>query len=126
LAPDGPKKIGETRIGKLVLDGDVILPAGGATMNERRKLAHQGIVAVSLALGKNNALVGEPVVRAVGLPVEADRDDFLRDARDSAAKAVDRGSDEERLREAVRLAVRRCATAWTGKKPIVEVLVVRA
>ena len=25
-------------------------------------------------------------------------------------------------REAVRLAVRRCATLWTGKKPIVEVM----
>jgi len=30
-----------------------------------------------------------------------------------------------RRREGVRLAVRRCATAWTGKKPIVEVMVVR-
>lgn len=126
LAPGEPKKLGETRIGKLVLDGDVILPAGGSTMNERRKLAYQGIVMVSIALGKNNALLGQPVVRAVGLPVEADRDDFLGDAVDSAARAVERGADEERLRENVRLAVRRCATAWTGKKPIVEVLVMRA
>jgi ribonuclease J len=29
------------------------------------------------------------------------------------------------LREAVRLAVRRCATEWTGKKPVVDVLVIR-
>ena len=29
-------------------------------------------------------------------------------------------------REAVRLAVRRCATLWTGKKPIVEVMIVEA
>ena len=28
---------------------------------------------------------------------------------------------EEKLREAVRLAVRRCATLWTGKKPVVDV-----
>jgi len=126
LAPGAPKKLGEARIGKLVLDGDVILPAGGSTMNERRKLAHQGIIAVSLAFGRNNALIGEPIVRALGLPVEADRDDFLRDAVDSAAKAAGRGMDEERLRENVRLAVRRCATAWTGKKPIVEVMVIRA
>jgi ribonuclease J len=28
------------------------------------------------------------------------------------------------MREAVRLAVRRCATLWTGKKPMVEVMVV--
>jgi ribonuclease J len=33
---------------------------------------------------------------------------------------------DDRLLENVRLAVRRCATLWTGKKPVVEVLVVRA
>jgi ribonuclease J len=29
------------------------------------------------------------------------------------------------MREAVRLAVRRCANEWTGKKPVVDVLIVR-
>jgi ribonuclease J len=28
-------------------------------------------------------------------------------------------------REAVRLAVRRCATLWTGKKPVVEVMLLQ-
>jgi ribonuclease J len=42
-----------------------------------------------------------------------------------AARAVGPRMDEENLREAVRLAVRRCATAWTGKKPLVEVMVLR-
>ena len=32
--------------------------------------------------------------------------------------------DRERLREDVRLAVRRVATRWTGKKPVVDVLIV--
>jgi ribonuclease J len=126
LAPGEPKKIGEARIGKLVLDGDVILPAGGSTMNERRKLAQQGIVAVSLALRANGTLLGEPVVSPIGLPVEADRDDFVRDAVNSATRAVEPGMKDDRLLENVRLAVRRCATLWTGKKPVVEVLVVRA
>jgi ribonuclease J len=29
------------------------------------------------------------------------------------------------MREAVRLAVRRCATLWTGKKPVVEVMLLQ-
>jgi ribonuclease J len=29
------------------------------------------------------------------------------------------------LRESIRLAVRRSATEWTGKKPVVDVLIVR-
>ena len=125
LAPGEPRKIGNERVGRLVLDGDVILPADGSTVNERRKLAHQGVIAVSVALDRGGRLVGDPVVRPLGLPVEEDRDDFIRDAVDMAARAINPGQPEDRLRENVRLAVRRCATLWTGKKPVVEVLVVR-
>nr|WP_314447125.1 ribonuclease J [uncultured Sphingomonas sp.] len=125
LAPGQPKKIGEERVGRLVLDGDVILPADGSTINERRRIAHQGLIAVSLVLRGNGTLAAVPVVRAVGVPVEEDRDDFIRDAQATAAKAVEPIRDEDKLRENVRLAVRRCATLWTGKKPNVEVLVTR-
>ena len=38
----------------------------------------------------------------------------------------ERLQEEEALRERVRLAVRRTATRWTGKKPLVDVLVIRA
>jgi ribonuclease J len=125
LAPGEPKKIGEERVGRLVLDGDVILPADGATINERRRIAFQGVIAVSIVLRSNGSLAAAPVVRAVGVPVEEDRDDFVRDAQATAAKAVTPIRDEDKLRETIRLAVRRCATLWTGKKPNVEVLVTR-
>ena len=125
LAPGAPKKLGKERVGKLVLDGDVILPADGTTINERRRMAFGGVIAVSIALDRRGALIGEPLVRPLGVPVEEDRADFIRDAADMAARAVEPRMDEERLREAVRLAVRRCATAWTGKKPLVEVMVLR-
>jgi ribonuclease J len=125
LAPGEPKKIGEERVGRLVLDGDVILPADGATINERRRIAFQGVIAVSIVLRSNGTLAADPVVRAVGVPVEEDRDDFIRDAEATAAKAVTPIRDEDKLRETIRLAVRRCATLWTGKKPNVEVLVTR-
>ncbi|MFX8176320.1 hypothetical protein ABTL07_19840, partial [Acinetobacter baumannii] len=42
LAPGDPKKIGHAPVGRLVLDGDVILPADGGTINERRKLGLNG------------------------------------------------------------------------------------
>lgn len=125
LAPGEPKKIGEERVGRLVLDGDVILPADGSTINERRRISYQGVIAVSIVLRGNGTLAADPVVRAVGVPVEEDRDDFIRDAQATAAKAVGPIRDEEKLREKIRLAVRRCATLWTGKKPNVEVLVTR-
>lgn len=122
LAPDGPEKIGEERTGRLVLDGDVILPADGSTLNERRKLSINGLIAVALPVDSDGRLAGKPLIRPFGVPIEEDRDDFLADAADAAEKAYEPTRDIEKVREAVRLSVRRCATLWTGKKPVVEVM----
>jgi ribonuclease J len=126
LAPVGPEKIGEERVGRLVLDGDVILPADGATLNERRKIAINGLIAVALPVDRSGRLAGGVLIRPFGVPVEEDRDDFLADAADAAQRAYEPTRDIDKVREAVRLAVRRCATLWTGKKPVVEVMLVKA
>jgi ribonuclease J len=125
LAPDGPKKIDEVRVGRLVLDGDVILPADGTTINERRKIAVNGMITVALAVTASGELAGKPLVRPFGVPVEVDREDFIADASETAARAFDPRADGDRALEAVRLAVRRCATAWTGKKPVVDVTILK-
>ena len=126
LSPKGPKKVGTVRTGRLVLDGDVILPADGSTIGERRKISVNGIIAVALPLTADGRLSGTPMVRPLGVPVEADRDDFIADATDAATRAFGDSTDSDKVREAVRLAVRRCANLWTGKKPIVEVMGVSA
>ena len=124
LAPDGPKKLDEVRVGQLVLDGDVILPANGPTVNERRRMGYGGLITVTVPVGQNGKLAGTPLVRPFGVPVEEDRDDFVADATDAATRAFGPGN-EDTMRENVRLAVRRCATLWTGKKPVVEVMLLQ-
>ena len=123
LAPGDVAKIDQARVGQLLLDGDVILPAGGSTINERRRIGYGGLITVALPVGEDGKLAGKPLVRPFGVPVEEDRDDFIADATGAAAHAYTAGGDEEKVREAVRLAVRRCATLWTGKKPLVEVMI---
>jgi ribonuclease J len=125
LAPGEPKKIDEVRVGRLVLDGDVILPADGSTVNERRRIGYGGLITVALPVGDDGVLAGTPLIRPFGVPVEEDRDDFIADATDAATRAYSPGGNEEQVREAVRLAVRRCATLWTGKKPLVEVMLLQ-
>ncbi len=127
LIPGKPEKIGNATVGRLVLDGDVILPADGSTINERRKLAINGQISVAVAIGKNGQPLGRPQIRVNGVPVEEDRAAFIEDAAGAAADAL-KGQKREldRRREDVRLAVRKVATRWTGKKPIVDVLIVEA
>ncbi|HVI06455.1 MAG TPA: ribonuclease J, partial [Sphingomicrobium sp.] len=125
LAPGEPGKIEEVRVGKLVLDGDVILPANGATVSERRRIGFGGLITVAVAVGEDGKLAGKPLVRPFGVPVEEDRDDFINDATDAATHAFSPGIAEDTTRESIRLAVRRCATLWTGKKPVVEVMILQ-
>lgn len=125
LAPKGPQKIGEERTGRLILDGDVIIPADGDTINQRRRLSWYGMITVAIAVDGDNNLLGDPEFRMHGVPIEDEREDFLDEASTAVLKAVkDRKGDTEKLRESVRLAVRRVATSWTGKKPIVDVIIV--
>jgi ribonuclease J len=120
LAPGGPEKLGEVRVGRLVLDGDVILPADGSTVTERRRISVSGLITVALPVAADGRLAGKPLIRPFGVPVEEDRDDFVADATEAAERAFSPGKDLE----PVRLAVRRCATVWTGKKPLVDVTVI--
>jgi ribonuclease J len=125
LAPNGPEIIGKERTGRLVLDGDEIVPADGMTMNERRKLSVNGQMTLGVAISAKTGQVKDIELRLQGIPLEGDdREQFMVDAIHSARDAVKgKTADREKLREALRLAVRREATDWTGKKPVVDVMI---
>ncbi len=121
LAPGLPGKFGEVGAGRLVLDGDIIAPADGEAMVMRRRLASNGIVMVAV---DGRGLVD---VAGIGLPLDEDYDLFVEEARSDVADALAKlkgaaGRDHEKRREAARLAARRAATRWSGKRPQVQVM----
>jgi len=123
LAPGKPGKFGEVRAGRLLLDGDIIAPADGTGIVMRRRLAFNGVVMVALD-GRGHATVA-----GMGLPLEEDYDAFCEEARADVVNAVAKlkggaRKDREALIEAARLAARRAATRWSGKKPQVQVMLV--
>lgn len=123
LAP-GPAAVADhAPAGRLVLDGEVILPADSATMNMRRKLAWGGLIVVTLVYDRRDRLVGEVGVLARGVPVEEEEEAFLADCAEAAEAAAHKAplADRRRLEDEVKIAVRRVARKWTGKKPVTEV-----
>lgn len=121
LAPGKPGKISEVRAGRLILDGDIITPADGEAMVMRRRLAHNGLLIVVID-GK-----GHVQVDGVGLPLDEDYDDFVAEAREDVAAALAKlkggqRHDRDVVVEAARLAARRSAQRWSGKKPQVRVI----
>ena len=121
LAPGKPGKITEVRAGRLVLDGDIIVPADGEAMVMRRRLAANGLLVVVID-GKGRALV-----EGVGLPLDEDYDEFVDEAREDVVAALSKlkggqRHDRDVITEAARLAARRAAQRWSGKKPQVRVI----
>ena len=121
LAPGKAGKFGEVRSGRLLLDGDIISPADGEAMIMRRRIAFNGVVTVALAQS------GKAKVAGLGLPLDEDYADFVAEAEADIFKSVgkmkagERG-DPARRSEAARLAARRAAQRWSGKKPQVQVM----
>ena len=121
LAPGKPGKIAQVRNGRLILDGDIISPAGGEAIAMRRRLAQNGLVIVLLA-GK-----GHVQIESLGLPLEEDHDDFVSEAQQDVVRALAKmksgqRQDREAVLETARLAARRTAQRWCGKKPQVRVI----
>ena len=121
LAPGKPGKVAEVRAGRLVLDGDIIAPADGEAIAMRRRIAGDGVLVVVLARG------AKPVIEAIGLPLDEDLPAFLEEAAGDVLTAINRlkgrdARDVAAIREAARLAARRAAQRWSGKKPQVRVV----
>ena len=127
LAPKGPRKIQTVRNGRLVLDGDILTPADGETISARRKLAENGLVTAALAVNHEGKLVSPVEVAAIGIPLEEDMPSYIAETQDDVAKALlglkgDKRRDRAAIAELVRLTVRRAAQRWSGKKPVVQVM----
>lgn len=124
LAPGTPSKLAEVRTGRLVLDGDIIVPADGDAVTNRRRLARDGLLIVVLAKG------GDVHIESLGLPLDEDNDAFIEEAEADVRKALSRltgaaGRDRKTVYEAARLAARRAAQRWSGKKPQTSVILPR-
>tara|TARA_R100000322_G_scaffold38944_1_gene24320 strand:+ start:1410 stop:3059 length:1650 start_codon:yes stop_codon:yes gene_type:complete len=122
LAPGAPGKIAEVKAGRLVLDGDLIIPADGEAIAMRRRIMREGVLIVALDGDLN------PRIDSLGLPLDEDYNDFVVEATRDITAAIGklRGGDrrdEASVHEAARLAARRAAQRWSGKRPQVRVIV---
>ncbi len=121
LAPGTPGKIAEVRVGRLVLDGDIIVPADGEAIAMRRRIMREGVVIVALDAALN------PQIDSLGLPLDEDYPEFVGEVRADIAAALAKlkgpaRRDPGAIQEAARLAARRAAQRWSGKRPQVRVL----
>ncbi len=133
LAPGAATIIDEVPAGRLFVDGNVLVAAEDEALRDRRRLGEEGAVSVTLALGepKHALLAGPSVsVRGLALARDAEAGDALGDLEVAAKAALAKLSAAERdddvaIETALGRAVRKAAEKLWGKRPLVDVSVLR-
>jgi ribonuclease J len=128
LFPGRPAITDSAPVGRLVLDGTRLVPLKGEVMSARRRMLFNGIVVASVAVDQAGRVLGRPKVSAPGLldpeDAETDRvaDDFAETLRDLPS---DLRRDDSALADAARAALRRTLGRRLGKRPMVDVHLIR-
>ncbi len=128
LSPNRVEVTDSAPVGRLVLDGTRLVPLAGGVMSARRRMLFNGVVLGSLAVDASGRLCGTPRLSAPGL-FEPEDPETGRILRDFAAAVADLPAavrrEDASLEEAARTALRRALGKRLGKRPMVDVHVMR-
>jgi ribonuclease J len=120
LAPGKAEAIDEVPVGRIHVDGSVLVPEGEGLARLRRSLGFAGVIAITLALDGKYRLAADPAVVMIGLPASVE--EAVREAVEAALKRYKpRRDGEGDLCEAVRRAARGAADDAWDKKPVTKV-----
>jgi ribonuclease J len=114
----------------LASDGKGLLPLNGAALKDRRRATFNGTGVATLVLDRQGHLMAPPAISLIGMvePVVAEEAmPALRGALERVVDELPGGArrDDAAVREAVRRALRRVLNERFGKRPLVEIHVVR-
>jgi ribonuclease J len=128
LAPGRPEVIDSAPVGRLALDGNRVVPLQGGVMSARRRMLVNGMVLGSLAVNEAGQVLGQPKVTAPGL-FEPEDPESARLSRDFGQAVGDLPAslrrDDAALLDAAKAALRRCLGKKLGKRPMVDVHLLR-
>lgn len=132
LAPGNPSTVDEVPTGRLLLDGNRLIPESSQGMQERRRLAFAGHVAVALCIDEDGDVVDGPVVSVRGYSETDGRAldetiDVLDEAAENAVEGMKRKArlDDDAVEKTLIRALRKACESELGKRPLIDVAVLR-
>jgi ribonuclease J len=128
LYPGQPEVVDSAPVGRLVLDGNRLVPLLGGVMGARRRMLYNGVVIASLAVDEAGRLRGQVRLSAPGLFEANDADaarivDEMTDALTDLPAPLRR--DDAGLLDAAKTALRRALGRRLQKRPLVDVHLLR-
>jgi ribonuclease J len=131
LAPGRPETIDEVPAGRLYLDGNILLPEGDTALRERRRLAQEGVIVVSVAFDQEGNVKDRAPIFIKGVPREDEEGEdlpaLIEEAVDGGLDAMPRPKrrQDREVELQIRRAVRSVLTPRWGKRSDIVVLVLR-
>src|SRR3954447_3267855 len=128
LDAGGAAIVDEVPTGRIASDGKSLLPIRGAVLQQRRRAGVDGTAVASLVVDRAGSLAAPPQISLIGL-AEATSEpaaavcDALTEAVEGLPASKRR--DDETLRETARRVLRRVLKEQFGKRPLIEIQLVR-
>lgn len=129
IGPGEAEVLGHVPTGRLVLDGDRIVPIDSEILRDRKRMVQNGAAVITIVMDARGKLLADPLVTTHGLfePDEDEDESVLVEVVMTALRRLspdDRRNDEA-VAEAARIALRRTFQADQRRKPLTDVHLVR-
>ena len=128
LDATGGAVVDEVAAGRVASDGKSLLPLRGTVLRERARAGNNGAIVANIVLDGRGRSVASPQITLIGL-AEANSAPAAR-MRDAVEDALDgmqgqARQNDDAVRDVVRRVLRRCSNELFGKRPLIEIPLVR-
>ena len=130
LAASGASIVDEVPVGRLASDGKGLLPVDGMALKDRRRVTFNGSAVATLVLDRRGEHLAQPTITTIGVVEPAAAEAAAPALRSAVERALGElpgnlRRDDEAVRDAARRALRRILNERFGKRPLVEIHLVR-
>ena len=124
-----PEVFDKAPVGRLYVDGIISVNEDSQSIRERKNLANNGYLEVTILINGKGKLFKKPLVSFKGLPIE-EAQDFFYDLEDeieniSRTFSLNNKKQESNLIESLKISCRKIVKEKTGKKPYTNINLVR-
>jgi ribonuclease J len=124
-----PEVFDKAPVGRLYVDGIISVNEDSQSIRERKNLANNGYLEVTILINGKGKLFKKPLVSFKGLPIE-EAQEFFYDLEDeieniSRTFSLNNKKQESNLIEALKISCRKIVKEKTGKKPYTNINLVR-
>ena len=131
LAPGEPQVVDKVTWGRVYLDGKVLIDNDSHVLKERRNMAANGYMEITVLISKNGQIKNNPIITLKGIPlIQEDESEIEYDLEDVVMDTcknfnLNNSKQEKILIDTLKGNCRKLINDKSGKKPLVNINLVR-